>query len=303
MRHKELFKTYVWLIETINNNGPVSLEEINRQWLESSVSDAGLPLARSSFNRYREDIEDIFGIRFICDRSNGWKYSIESDGSIEGNSAQRWMTNTLSVSNLIADSRSVHDRILLESIPSEGNHLHQIVEAMKQSRKACLKYRKYHSEDVKEYEVEPYCIKLYHRRWFLLARYSDTREFRIFGFDRIIEASVSKAKFSIDKKFDASTYFNECFGVTLSLKEPLQRIVLRAYGTQQYYMRDLPVHPTQRCLKHGDGYTDYEIRLRPTDDFMAYILSCGQWLQVISPQSLIDRILHSLESTQNRYIQ
>ena len=300
MRHKELFKTYIWLVETINTHGPISLEELGSLWLKSSVSD-GTPLARSSFNRHREDIEDIFGIRFICDRSNGWKYSIETDGRLDGSSAQNWMTNTLSVSNLIADSRSVHNRILLESVPSEGTNLHQAVEAMKQSKKVCIKYRKYHSVDIKCYEVEPYCLKLYHRRWYLLARYSDTKEYRVFAFDRIVEAVVSKTKFRIDKKFDASTYFNECFGVTLSLTEPLQKIVLRAFGTQQFYMRDLPVHPTQRYLTHGDGYTDYEIKLRPSEDFMAYLLSCGQWLQVISPQSLVDRILESIESTKNRY--
>lgn len=300
MRHKELFKTYIWLIETINNYGPITLEQLGKLWLKSTVSD-GVPMARSSFNRHREDIEDIFGIRFVCDRSNGWKYSIEDDGRLDGSSAQNWMINTLSVSNLIADSRCVHNRILLEYVPSEGSNLHQVVEAMKQSKKVCLKYRKYHSVDIKEYEVEPYCLKLYHRRWYLLSRYSDSKEYRVFAFDRIVEATVSNTKFRIDKKFDASTYFSECFGVVLSTREPLQRIVVRAYGTQQYYMRDLPVHPTQRYLTHGDGYTDYEITLRPSDDFMAYLLSCGQWLQVISPQSLVDRLLASLDSTRDRY--
>ena len=72
MRHKELFKTYVWLIETIHRQGPLSLEEIGNLWLSSSLSE-GQSMPRTSFNRHREEIEDLFGIKIVCDRSIGWK--------------------------------------------------------------------------------------------------------------------------------------------------------------------------------------------------------------------------------------
>lgn len=302
MRHKDLFKTYIWLLETVNSHAPVSLEEIGRLWLKSSLSD-GSPMARSTFNRHREAIEDIFGISITCDRSGGCRYSIASDSNSRhaGSSVQNWMTTAISVSNLISDSRSVHSRILLEAIPSEGFNLHRAVEAMKQSRLLRISYRKYHTELVSCYELEPYCIKLYHRRWYLLARKPETKEYRIFAFDRIVDTAVTATRFRVDRKFDAAAYFKDCFGVNLSADQPAQTIVLRAYGTQQYYMRDLPVHHSQRYLTHGDGFTDYELRLQPTDDFMAYLLSCGPWIQVISPASLAERLLSSLEDTRRRY--
>ena len=70
MRHKELFKTYVWLIEKIHRQGPLSLEEIGNLWLKTSLSD-GQPLAHTSFNRHRVEIEDLCGIKIVCDRRNG----------------------------------------------------------------------------------------------------------------------------------------------------------------------------------------------------------------------------------------
>ena len=36
----------------------------------------GVELARSTFNRHKMAIEDIFGIRIECDRSYGYKYYI-----------------------------------------------------------------------------------------------------------------------------------------------------------------------------------------------------------------------------------
>ena len=69
-----------------------------------------------------------------------------------------------------------------------------------------------------------------------------------------------------------------------------QRIVVRAYGREQYAMRDLPLHHTQRLLVEADDHTDFELTLRPTDDLKAHLLSRGRWLKVVSPQSLADEI-------------
>lgn len=58
MRHKDLFKTYIWLIETIHRFGALTLSELGDLWLKSSISE-GVPMSRTSFNRHREEIEDI----------------------------------------------------------------------------------------------------------------------------------------------------------------------------------------------------------------------------------------------------
>lgn len=258
-------------------------------------------MARTSFNRHREEIEDVFGIRIICDRSNGWRYRIENADEMDGNTVANWMANTISLNNVIAENRSVADRILLENIPSEGANLQCVIEAMRMGRMIEFSYHKYHTSEIKHYEVEPYCVKLYHRRWYLLARYRDTKTFRVFGFDRIVSVNVSSLKFKLDRNFDASSYFNEFFGVAPNFDIPLQKIIVRAYNTEQFYMRDLPVHHSQKLIAQGDGFCDYELTLRPTDDFLGYILSRSRWIQVLSPQNVIDNIREMAKSVQNLY--
>lgn len=301
MRHKELFKTYVWLIETIHRQGPISLEEIGNLWLKSSLSE-GQPMARTSFNRHREEIKDVFGIKIVCNRSNGWRYSIENAEDMNKPSVENWMANTISLNNVISENRSVSDRILLENIPSEGINLQRVIESMRMSKMIEFDYLKYHSTETKHYVVEPYCVKLYHRRWYMLARYHDgPREFRVFALDRIVDTSISAKRFKIDKDFDSASYFNECFGVAPNLTVPLQKVVVRAYNTEQYYMRDLPVHPTQRLIAERDGYCDYEVTLRPTEDFLGYLLSRAHWVEIISPQEVRDHISLMVENIKGRY--
>ena len=301
MRHKELFKTYVWLIETIHRRGPLSLEEIGNLWLKSSLSE-GQSMSRTSFNRHREEIDDVFGIKIVCNRSNGWKYTIENADDMDKPSVENWMANTISLNNIIAENRSVSDRILLENIPSEGSNLQRVVEAMKNSKIIEFDYLKYHSTETKRYFVEPYCVKLYHRRWYMLARYHEApNEFRVFAFDRIVDTTISSKKFKIDKNFNAASYFNECFGVAPNFDTPLKAVVIRAHNTEQYYMRDLPVHPTQRLIAEGDGYCDYEVTLRPTEDFLGYLLSRAHWVEIISPQEVRDHINRMVNNIKNRY--
>lgn len=300
MRHKDLFKTYIWLIETIHRFGSLTLSDIRDLWLNSSISD-GVPLSRTTFNRHRDEIEDIFGIRIICSRKNGNRYMIENADSLDNHSVENWMANTISINNVIAENRSVSDRILLEAIPSEGETLQTSIEAMKEGHKFEFDYKKYYSPESKHYSIEPYCVKLYHRRWYLLGRYSHDKDFRLFAFDRISNAHKSSDKFKIDKTFNASDYFNECFGVALNTSVPVQKVIVRAYINERYYLRDLPLHPSQRLVGEGDGYFDYEVTLRPTEDFLGYLLSRSNFVKIISPVSLANQLKEMALSIVKRY--
>lgn len=294
-----LFKEYIWLVNTIYLARNITLEEINRKWVKTEMS-GGVEIARNTFIRHRNAIENIFGICIECDRKNDYKYYISNREALTEDSIQNWMLSTLSVNHVISESLSLKKRILLEPIPSEKGYLEPIINAMKKKRLINIYYHKYGAEEPKEYVMAPYCIKMYHRRWYILGRYK-SGEFRVFSFDRIKELIISNETFELDEDFDAEDYFSECYGVVRMEEMPVERIVLRAYGDENLYMRDLPVHHSQMEIGSGDGYTDFECYLRPTLDFCGYILSRGSRLQVIKPQSLIDKIHQMLADALKNY--
>ena len=294
-----LFKEYIWLVNTIYQARKITLIDINKKWLKTEMS-GGVELARSTFNRHKVAIEDIFGIYIECDRSNGYKYYIGNVDALTENSVQNWMLSTLSVNNIISESVSLHSRILLESIPSANNRLEHIISAMKKDRILHIIYKKYDSDQEKEYVIAPYCIKLYHRRWYLLARL-DSGDYRIFSLDRIREAEITDEAFVIEPDFDAEDYFCDCFGVVRIEELEPEKIVIRAFGTECNYLRDLPLHHSQREIANTEDYTDFELYLRPTLDLQGHILSRGSRLKVISPQSLADKISRTLQEAAALY--
>ena len=294
------FKEYIWLVKTIHRYRALSLSEINELWQETDMSE-GEPMARTTFFRHRCAIEDMFGINIECDKKNGNKYYIENAEVLRGDTVQNWMLSTLSVGNMVGESQGMHHRILLEHIPSGGNLLLKVIEAMKTDHVVSITYRRYGAEENKEFSLEPYCVKLFSRRWYLLGKFTDSDKFGIFAFDRMTDIKVEETKFTMDKDFDATTYFNDSYGIVVMNDLSPQRVVVRAFGSERYYMRDLPYHHSQRELDSTDEYTDFELTLRITDDFKTKLLSRGQLIQIISPQTLANEIVEWHKNAIKRY--
>ena len=288
-----LFKEYIWLVNTINQARNITFDDINKKWLKTEMS-GGVELARSTFNRHKVAIEDIFGINIECDRSNGYKYYIGNAEVLREDTVQNWMLSTLSVNNIISESLCLHSRILLESIPSADERLEKIISAMKMNSFLQIVYKRYDSDQEREHTIAPYCIKLYHRRWYLLARFN-SGNLGILSLDRIRETEITDETFEIEPDFDAEVYFSDCFGVVRDEDVKPEKIVIRAFGTECNYLRDLPLHHSQREIASTEDYTDFELYLRPTLDLQGQILSRGCRLKVLSPQSLADKISQILQ--------
>ena len=97
MKTTEKFKEYIWLVNTIYKARKITLVEINEKWVDTDMS-GGVALARSTFNRHKDAIEDIFGIYIDCDRQNGYKYYIGNANVLREDTIQNWMLSTLSES-------------------------------------------------------------------------------------------------------------------------------------------------------------------------------------------------------------
>lgn len=302
-----LFKEYIWLVNTIRRAGRITFAEIQEKWLDAEISE-GVELARSTFNRHKDAIEDIFGIYIECDRKDGYRYYIGNAEDLDEDTVQNWMLSTMTVNDIVAESKPLHDRILLQHIPCD-DLLPMVIEAMRKQVRVAVKYRKYGTDAVSEVDFEPYCIKLFNQRWYVLAHFhrdatpeKEERDYYgVYAFDRVQEMALTDTHFEVRKDFDAQMFFAECFGVVSGDGTHAERIVLRAYGVQRYYLRDLPLHPSQKEIAAGEDYADFEMTLRPTIDFCGHILSLGNQVKVLEPSSLAERIRQMLEEALKMY--
>ena len=300
MKSYALFQEYIWLVNTIFRAGKISLEEINRKWVETDMSE-GLPMVRSTFNRHKDAIQDMFGIDVECDKRCGFKYYIGNPEALQEETIQNWMLSTLSVNSVLAESKAVADRILLEPIPSDGEDLHKFIEAMKRSVRIDVIYHRYAAEDDSTMTVEPYCVKLFKRRWYALVKSIKHGYYFTLAFDRVKSINLTTDKFTLDADFDAAAWFKECYGIVRDDEGELQTIRIRAFRQEVFYMRDLPLHFTQKEVETTEDWSDFEITIRPTADFFSPLLSRGPLIQVMEPQWLADEIKRQHEAAAELY--
>lgn len=62
---KYYFKSYIWLLETLQSLGPLTLAQIRQLWRRSSVNGLGSDLPERTFANHIESISEIFGIELI----------------------------------------------------------------------------------------------------------------------------------------------------------------------------------------------------------------------------------------------
>lgn len=299
MKIPVLFKEYIWLVNTIYQAGKISFAKINEKWLRTEMS-GGVEIARTTFNRHKDAIEDIFGVIIDCDKKDGFKYYIANKSVLREDSIQNWMLSSMTVHTAVQEGVSLHKRILLEEIPSGYKYLQPILDAMKSNHCISFTYQKYNDAEAKTHPVaEPYCLKLYKQRWYLLTRIN--LQFRTFSLDRIKSLDISTETFQLDKGFDAEAHFHDYYGVYCDEKIKPQKVVIRASKEERPYLRDLPLHHSQKEINATAEYSDFSYFLSPSDDFIGEILRKKDRLYVISPIDLRDKMLQSVKEMEKNY--
>ena len=294
MKSGRIYRQYQWIIKTLLERKSITFDELNRKWVEDDVAD-GKPLQRSTFNRHRDSLLDIFGIVIECDLAT-YRYYIVNPEVLRSDSIARWLLSTMSVHAALSDCAAVKNRIVLENVPA-ADFLPVIISAIKAGRKVVMTYQRF-GADPYDKTVAPYALKLFHQRWYMLAFTGN--HYATYSLDRMQAVRLSEETFTMPEDFSPKDYFSEYYGV-MTDETPMARVVVRAYGKQPDYMRTLPLHASQRELASTEDYTDFSYDIRPTIDFLNELLSRRDEVEVLSPNDVRQKMRDLVQKMLNRY--
>lgn len=278
---KNLFNRYVWLVNTIYEAGKITFEEISNRWERSALSD-GEPLPLRTFHNHRKEIEALFDIGIECNRRGGYYYYIENAEEMEWGDVRAWLLNTFAVNNLINESYAIKSRILFEEIPSGQRFLSPIIQAMRDGVALEISYKSYWQPEAHAFEIEPYCVKVFKQRWYVVGKSERYESPRVYALDRIQDLRVTDTGFRFPSDFDPKEYFHYSLGVIVDEGDPVT-IRLKALGHQADYIRARPFHSSQQEVEKAEGYSVFEYFMMPTFDFYQEMLSQGPRVEILSP--------------------
>lgn len=283
-----LFKRYVWLLELLldNSNG-YSMKEIN----ELLVRNNNEEIPRRTFIRTKEAIEDIFSVQIKYDRQRD-KYYIEN-----GKETYEFLLSAFAVNQMVSENRDLADRILLEDTPAGSNiFLPEITTAMRENRRLSITYQNYEMQTAREFEIEPYALRYFGRRWYVLAHTDFHNSLRLYALDRMKDVKISDKLFKLPEDFSAEDYFSRYFGVIVT-DAKAENIQLKTTDTRAKYLRSLPLHRSQKEIASNL----FELHLVPTDDFINAVRAMETEVEIVSPDWVRKRLLQDAKDLVKKY--
>ncbi len=152
-----------------------------------------------------------------------------------------------------------------------------------------------------ERTTEPYSLKEFKNRWYILAKDLADNKIKTFGLDRISDLEITNKKYEKQSSKLAENYFEHSFGIIASDNTAPESVVLSFENYQGKYIKSLPLHHSQTILKDTDAELQIELKLHITHDFVMEILSYGETLTVLSPKILVENIKNVLKNAISKY--
>ncbi len=288
---------YIWLLDTLLNSSPLTIDEINMLWEDCPLSNGPIPLR--TFHEQRKGIKEMFGVEIVCDRSHGNVYYVKNPEVLEKQKVAKWLLHKYSIPQEFATFNSMKDRVLLEEIPLGTKFLNPIIEAMQKNVELQIDYQRYESEqeeyNLQEFHVQPYALKVFNRRWYLLGNIKEKHDLRTIALDRILDLKILSTSFELPEDFDARKYFANVVGIFVNNDLPVTKVMIRAYGTQAEYLRSTPLHKSQAegRSKYRE-FAEFTYRLCITPELVSQLLAMGDKVEVLEPEELREEMKEEL---------
>lgn len=294
------FNRYIWLLDVLLQEKQLTFDEISQRWKESNMGD-NKPLPLRTFHQHRCAVEELFGVEIKCNTSKGYKYYIANPEVLRNDKTRKWLLNSFNLSNMIIAGHNMKDRILFEDIPRGTEYLQTIIDAMQQSKELAIDYQPFYGRRT-SYTLQPYAMKAYHKRWYLLGFIKELEAIRNIALDRLLEMTIREQSFSLPENFNAAKYYENTVGIFVSEDLSPVKVKLRAYGKQIEYLRSLPLHKSQceASSKYGE-FCVFEYKLCLTPELSSQILAMGENVEVLEPQELREEVKRRLEESFLRY--
>lgn len=299
MSKREYLVRYRLIINKLRRS-PSSFKEINDYLQrESELQSYDFTVSLRTFQRDLSDIRTIYqtDIRYNASEK---KYYIDDEGQPEVN---RRIFEAFDTFNALQVSDGLSKYLHFEKRKPQGTeHLYGLLHAIRNQFQISFTYHKYWEEEISHRITEPYALKEFKNRWYLLAKDLRNRKVRIFGLDRMSELEITRRPFQTSNLFDANAYYENCFGIVAPEPGQMPEEIILSMGQVQWnYFKSLPLHESQQLISDSPEEILIRLKLYITYDLIFELIQYADRIKVIQPQELIDQIKEAHSAAAEQY--
>lgn len=301
MSKRAFFKRYLWLFDLIKNKPYISYDEIEDKFNFSEFKDdkeAGF--SRRTFMRDKNEILELFGIEIKYDTIQKGYY-IEDEFTPSNTTL---LLDSYRYINIHQIFKEVDRYIAAEPRKSGSEHLLLMLDAIQNRKKIEFIYQKFVSETPQKRTIEPYFVKEYKNRWYVIARDTGDRQIKTYALERIIEDPIPvtpSSSYDIPHNITPESFFKDSYGIFKLSDAKAEDIELSFKPLKGKFIKSQPLHHSQSVIIDNETELRVKLKLQITHDFIMELLSHGNELKVISPENLRTKIIDTLNLSINQY--
>lgn len=287
MSYRSAIKRYLIIYDYVKTNKNCSGEEII-----DKIEEEGINSSQSTLKRDLKALSDEFGIvikyNFI---SRGYQYY--EDESTDYETFVK-IIDLLSTSELIQETiKENKENLQYISFDTSSQlkgiqNLTILLRAIKDLNQIKFTHHSFYHLEASIKTIEPYGLKEYANRWYVIGKSLPSQEIRTFGIDRIDQIEILKTKFKRPRE-NPLLEFENVLGLVYSI-HPIQKVVLSFSKQQGNYIKTLPIHQSQNILKDTDDELKVELYLKPNLELIQRIMMYGDEVSVLEPKWIAEEI-------------
>lgn len=206
----------------------------------------------------------------------------------------------LNIADEVQDDR-LENLVQFDSYPDyPGNEfLADIYDAITKKHSIQLAYQKFDSKEQTTRTLNPYLLKEYQYRWYVVGFSAEKNKIITYALDRIKTVSSLETDFDVIQGFNPEDFFKYSFGITESKTEP-KNIVLKFNLDQLGYLQTKILHESQ-SIKQFKDYFELSLKLVPSFELYEKLLSYGARVEVLSPSEVRNKVKELCEAASNTY--
>lgn len=179
-------------------------------------------------------------------------------------------------------------------------HFTPLFNAIRKKTTVELRYQSFKMQEPQTLIVHPYYLKQYNNRWFLFCCNGDHTNLSNYPLDRILSVKLAHVPYR-ETHIDFDEYFSDMIGVSRRNEQNPENVVLRFPKDQYKYVATKPWHGSQKVVDENDCTITMQFHVVLNYELEQKILSFGQYVEVISPVSLRERIKDRLSQSLQQY--
>jgi predicted DNA-binding transcriptional regulator YafY len=268
-------------------------------YLQMQDDTLNIGFSKRTLQRDIKEIRNVFGIDI--EYSYSQKGYFISQNENENMNFQRMM-EAFDMFNSLNLAQDLTPFIHLEKRRPQGTeNLYGLLHAIKNRLQIKFTYHKFWEEELSHRLAEPYALKEFKNRWYIMAKDSKDNNIKSFALDRLTNLEITNQTYQYPDNYSIEQSYRYCFGIISPNHEEPQDIILSFDPFQGKYIKTLPLHDTQQVLVDNDAEMKIKLKLCLTHDLVMELLSFGDNMKVIEPKSLADQIKQAHEKAYRQY--